>query len=399
PSPFTSYSEHGRHVTFYGDNHPVYAGNVVKAMASAKHGYPHIVALFAGDIARLEPAAQPTREVDLHHFFQALDEALVATIVAVNRLTPTIIEVIVHAPAAAAKFEPGQFYRVQNPEAFAPRIEGTVLAPEGLALTGAWVDKAQGLISLIALEMGASSRLLARCRPGDPLVVMGVTGAPTHIAQDGTALLVGGGLGNAVLFSIGKALRAAGNRVLYFAGYKRPQDVFKMADIEAAADVVVWAVAPGPEVTPIPSGRPQDRSFVGNVIEALLAYAQGQLGEVTIPLDAIDELIVIGSDGMMAAVKQARHGVLAPYLKPEHAAIGSINSPMQCMMKGVCAQCLCKHVDPQTGAESFVYSCYNQDQPLDHVDFPNLRARLRQNSVQEKLSNLWLDHLLNRGGG
>jgi hypothetical protein len=28
------------------------------------------------------------------------------------------------------------------------------------------------------------------------------------------------------------------------------------------------------------------------------------------------------------------------------------------------------------------------------VDFDHLRARLRQNSVQEKLSNLWLDGLL-----
>jgi hypothetical protein len=28
------------------------------------------------------------------------------------------------------------------------------------------------------------------------------------------------------------------------------------------------------------------------------------------------------------------------------------------------------------------------------VDFPNLSARLRQNTVQEKLSNAWLDHLL-----
>ncbi|MGE0486001.1 MAG: FAD-dependent oxidoreductase [Gammaproteobacteria bacterium] len=398
-SPFTSYAQDGRRITFYGDNHPVYAGNVVKAMASAKDGYPYIVELFAADIARLDPATQPAREVDLHHFFQALDEALVATVVAVNRLTPTIIEVVVHAPAAAAKFEPGQFYRVQNPEAFSPRIEGTVLSPEGLALTGAWVDKERGLISLIALEMGASSRLLARCRPGDPLVVMGVTGTPTHIARDRTVLLVGGGLGNAVLFSIGKALRTAGNRVLYFAGYKRPQDVFKVADIEAAADLVVWAVDPGPDVSPIPSGRAQDRSYVGNVVQAMVAYATGELGSVDIPLDTVDEMIVIGSDIMMAAVKRARREVLAPFLKDDHVAIGSINSPMQCMMKGVCAQCLCKHVDADTGEESFVYSCYNQDQPLDRVDFPNLRARLRQNSVQEKLSNLWLDHLLNRGAG
>jgi hypothetical protein len=96
----------------------------------------------------------------------------------------------------------------------------------------------------------------------------------------------------------------------------------------------------------------------------------------------------------MAAVKEARHGRLKPYLKPGHTAIGSINSPMQCMMKGVCAQCLCKHVDPVSGKEFFVYSCYNQDQDLDSVDFENLNARLRQNTVQEKLSNRWLDRLL-----
>jgi hypothetical protein len=136
---------------------------------------------------------------------------------------------------------------------------------------------------------------------------------------------------------------------------------------------------------------------VGNVVQAMIAYADGKLGEVTLPLNTMEEIIVIGSDMMMAAVKRARHEVLAPYLKPGHVAIGSINSPMQCMMKGVCAQCLCKHVDPVTGEESFVYSCYNQDQPLDAVDFPNLRARLRQNTVQEKLSNMYLDHLLNTG--
>jgi len=107
-------------------------------------------------------------------------------------------------------------------------------------------------------------------------------------------------------------------------------------------------------------------------------------------------IIAIGSDGMMRAVKEARHGVLAPYLNAEHVGIGSINSPMQCMMKQVCAQCLQRHVDPATGKESFVFSCFNQDQKLDEVDFINLRARLRQNTVVEKLTNLWLTRLLTR---
>ncbi|HEY2110660.1 MAG TPA: hypothetical protein VGH25_02915, partial [Dongiaceae bacterium] len=56
-------------------------------------------------------------------------------VVAVNRLTPTIVEVVVRAPQAARNFHPGEFYRLQNFETLADRVEGTVLAMEGLALT------------------------------------------------------------------------------------------------------------------------------------------------------------------------------------------------------------------------------------------------------------------------
>ncbi|MEE8635953.1 MAG: FAD-dependent oxidoreductase [Acidiferrobacterales bacterium] len=394
PAPLTSYHKDGKYISFYGDNHPVYAGNVVKAMASAKDGYPYVVKLFDSDLKHLDPAGQPERERALEAFKRRLDEELIATVVEVNRLTPKIIEVVVKAPMQARKFHPGQFYRVQNFETFAPIMENTTLTAEGLALTGAWVDKKKGLISLIALEMGTSSRLCASWKPGDPIVVMGVTGTPTAVPHDKTVLLAGGGLGNAVLFSIGKALRAAGNRVIYFAGYKSHDDIFKVEEIEAASDVIVWAVDPAPGAEPIPTTRAQDKSFVGNIVQALVAYFEGDLGDTPMRFEDVDHIIAIGSDRMMAAVKEARHGVLKPYLKGDHVAIGSINSPMQCMMKGVCAQCLCKHVDPETGEEHFVYSCYNQDQPLDWVDFPNLAARLRQNSVQEKLSNMWLDYLL-----
>jgi NADPH-dependent glutamate synthase beta subunit-like oxidoreductase/NAD(P)H-flavin reductase len=396
PAPLTSYQKDGKFITFYGDNHPVYAGNVVKAMASAKNGYPYVVKLFEKQLASLTSAQQSERDADLKSLFARLDAAFNATIVAINRLTPTIIEVVVKAPLAAEKFYPGQFYRVQNYEAFAPTVEGTVLAAEGLALTGAEVDKEKGTISLIALEMGSSSRLCATWKVGDPLVIMGVTGTPTDIPSNQTVLLIGGGLGNAVLFSIGKALRAAGNRVVYFAGYKFAQDRFKVEDVEAAADLIIWAVDKGEGVQAIVPTRPQDKSFVGNILECMVAYAKGELGEQPISLAEVDHLVVIGSDRMMAAVKSARFDVLKPYLNKAHHAIGSINSPMQCMMKGICAQCLCKHVDADTGKEYFVYSCYNQDQDLDKVDFPHLNARLRQNTVQEKLSNLWLDYLLEK---
>jgi NADPH-dependent glutamate synthase beta subunit-like oxidoreductase/NAD(P)H-flavin reductase len=385
---FTSYQQSGRFISYYGDNHPHYAGNVVKAMASAKDGYPEVVALFKD--------LQPAPEAPLKALFKTLDDLLVPTVHAVNRLTPTIVELVVRAPMAARRFEPGQFFRLQNYERLAPVVDGHRLAIEGLALTGAWVDREKGLLSLIMLEMGASSRLCAYLRPGERVVVMGPTGAPTEIPENETVLLLGGGLGNAVLFSIAKAMRERRNKVLYFAAYKKASDVFKMDEVEESTDQVIWSVDQGDLIQP---RRTQDRAFRGNVVQAMVAYAKGELGRVDYPLDTASRLIAIGSDRMMAAVKQNRKTVLAPYLKADHVAIASLNSPMQCMMKEVCAQCLQKHVDPVTGAETgAVFSCFNQDQPMDCVDFANLNARLRQNTVQEKLATLWLDHLLAQPG-
>jgi NADPH-dependent glutamate synthase beta subunit-like oxidoreductase/NAD(P)H-flavin reductase len=388
---FTSYDKGGRFVSYYGDNHPRYAGNVVKAMASAKDGFPRIVELFAHELAGLDPAGQPARDAAWASLTARLDADFSAHVEDVIRLTPTIVEVVVKAPAAARHFHPGQFYRLQNYESVARRVGTTPLLMEGIALTGAWVDKDKGLLSLIALELGVSSRLVAYLKKGEPVVVMGPTGSPTEIPKNRNVLLLGGGLGNAVLFSIAKAMREAGNKVIYFAGYKKGEDLFKREDIEAATDQVIWSTDMGAEIA---AGRPQDRHFRGNIVQAMLAYQAGELGPRVVPLDTVDRIIAIGSDRMMAAVKAARHGVLAPHLKKDHVSIASINSPMQCMMKEVCAQCLQKHVDPATGKETIIFSCFNQDQEMDRVDFPNLAARLRQNTVQEKLSNLWLSHLL-----
>jgi hypothetical protein len=71
---------------------------------------------------------------------------------------------------------------------------------------------------------------------------------------------------------------------------------------------------------------------------------------------------------------------------------------MQCMMKEICAQCLQVQRDPITGLERVVFSCFDQDQDLDRVDFGSLRARLGQNGVQEKLTKLWIDRSLRKLG-
>lgn len=361
----------GRSISFFGDLHPSYAGNVVKAMASAKNGYPQVLNLLH---------SSPANNVAADKLFNTLDQQLLARVQEVIRLTPNIAEVVIRAPQAAKRFKPGQFYRLQNYEANPAGTPGM----EGLALTGAWVDVENGLLGLIVLEMGGSSNLCASLIPDEVVVLMGPTGMPTEIPHKEKVMLVGGGLGNAVLFSIGKAMRDNGCDVLYFAGYKKMIDLYKADDIQKAADQVVWCCDEGL----LPVNRSQDSNFHGNIVAAIKSYGESNPEA----LQKIDRIVVIGSDKMMQAVAFARHNSLKQFFKAGHIAIGSINSPMQCMMKEICGQCLQRQVDPETGEESYVYSCFNQDQNLDCVDFNNLSLRLGQNSAQEKITAEWLRH-------
>ena len=83
-------------------------------------------------------------------------------------------------------------------------------------------------------------------------------------------------------------MKAAGNHVIYFAGYKRPSDQFKRRAIEDACDIVVWSVDEGPA---IPTHRPQDRTTIGNIVQAMERYARGELGEVSVRLEDVDRLV------------------------------------------------------------------------------------------------------------
>ena len=69
--------------------------------------------------------------------------------------------------------------------------------------------------------------------------------------------------------------------MLYFAGYKKMIDRYKVAEIEAAADVVVWCCDEAPGFAPT---RPQDSAFVGNIVQAMAAYASGELGAQADPV-------------------------------------------------------------------------------------------------------------------
>ena len=389
--PFTSYSLDDRRVSFLGDTHPVFHGSVVRAIASAQRTYPKIVAAL-GD--------KTNREGDPKEYggFRArVQELLTARVESVVRLTPSVVELTVRAPLAAKKFMAGQFFRLQNFETRAPLVAGTRLQTEALAMTGARVDMAKGTVSLIVIERGASSRVVATLKPGEPVALMGPSGVRATIPEGGeTVLFIGGRHGAAHVQSTGVALRANGNRVLFVGCFDTASDLFCQNEIEAATDAVLWVTARGAAIAP---RRPQDRAVTAPVLDAIAQYAAGKLGEPAIRLQDVDRLLIVGSNRLVRLIRDARAKELAPYLAKRPATTASINTPMQCCLKGVCSQCLQWQLDPATGKRTkAVFGCSWQDQPLDIVDLDNLDERLAQNRVQEHLTDLWLDYLFERHG-
>ena len=385
---FTSYAHHGRFVSFVGDTHPDFNGNVVKAVASGSRVYPKIVEVF-GTRAQ---ARGDTRE--LAGFHARMSDLFRAEVVAVTRLADDVIELTVRAPMAARRFQPGQFFRLQNFESSAPLLAGTRLHTEPLALAGARVDAERGTVSMIVFERGASSRLVATLKPGEPVLLMGPTGVRTRAGHAGdTILLIGGRQAAAILLATGPAWRAAGARVLYFALFAREQDVFLRAAVEAAADNIIWCVRGDGTFQP---RRPGDRVVRGEIAAILNRYAHGQLDDGNpIPFTQVNRLQVIGDTALSRIVRELRHGSLAAALAGVVESTCAVHGMMQCMLKGVCSQCLQWQIDPATGHRTkAVFACSWQDEPLDMVDFDNVDERQGQNRLAEHLTGLWLDRLL-----
>lgn len=390
--PFTSYQHEGHRVTFLGDTHPLFHGNVVKAIASGKRTYPKIVHSLGARVS----AQGDDREYQT--FAQNMSDQFSAVIVQIKRCTPCVLELQVRAPIATRNYHPGQFYRVQNYETSAQNIGNTLLQTESIAALGVNVDKEKGVITMLILQKGASSRLFSTFECGDAIALMGPTGARNKIPHDKeTVLVIGGKIAAAYVCSIGPTMRAAGNRVLYIAGFHTAEEVYYQHDLEQATDKIIWSTCHGAPIVP---GRAQDRAMSGDLMSALLSYAHGELDDdksAHISLQTVNRVLVVGSPGLLQLIQQARKTVLEKCFAEGTKFIGSIYSPMQCMLKGVCAQCLTWQIDPHTGQRvKAVFACSWQDQPLEIVDLDNLDDRLIQNRAQEILSNLWLDYLFER---
>lgn len=391
PGFFTSYRDGGLRVSFVGDNHPWFHGSVVKAMASSKHAARDITAWLLGHTGS---GLSGRTKTSFDTFALSLDDALCPRVVAVERMAPHLTSLTVRAPQATRHWLPGQVYRLQNFERDAERVAGQTLAMEGMAIDGVHVDKARGEVQLLINSVGVSSRIAASLEPGARIILMGPTGTGLPVPENSTLTVAGGH--SAVTSTVDGAAtwRAAGNRIVFIGHFRdaaRARAVQRV--IEILTDQAIWVLDEGPALT---TRRQQDACFVHGLPDFLESCA-----DMDAPfaewVRRTDQLILSDRPDSMEVFRGMLRGVLRPFLKPSFKATAAVNSPMQCMMKEVCAQCLCRHVDSATGEPSrFVFSCFNQHQPLFELDFGNLQARQGQNSVQEKLANAWLGSLLAR---
>jgi NADPH-dependent glutamate synthase beta subunit-like oxidoreductase len=234
-----------RFMSYFGDLHPSFFGNVVKAMGSAKQGYPVVSRILA---------RRPARSgAENESFLAGLNAQLRATIHHVERLTRRSWRSSCTPAAAAVPSRP-----VLPPAELRGACEasgGTTLAMEGIALTGAWVIAPR--VSCPPSCWRWEDRATRRRRSPRARRAHG-----SHRNRDRDAWRGDRGPrrrrpGNAV--SIGAALRSRVG-VLYFAGYKKLQD--RTGGRDRGRRGRGGGAATNRRVAPT---RPSDKTFVGNV--------------------------------------------------------------------------------------------------------------------------------------
>ncbi len=141
-------------------------------------------------------------------------------ILAKKQLSEDVFTAEIEASLISQARKPGQFVIISINNEYSERIP----------LTIADADPQKGTISLIWQRVGKTTAELADLQQGSEIAnVSGPLGNPTHIENFGTVVCVGGGIGNAPLLPIAKALKEAGNKIISIIG-ARTKDLLILED-------------------------------------------------------------------------------------------------------------------------------------------------------------------------
>jgi len=151
-------------------------------------------------------------------------------IVSKRRLSEDVFTAEIEARLVAQARKPGQFVIVSLNNEYGERIP----------LTIADAEPKRGTIRLIWQRVGKTTAELADMQAGDEIAnVTGPLGKPTHVENFGTVVCVGGGIGNAPLLPIAKALKKAGNKIISILGARNKELIILEDEFAAICDELI----------------------------------------------------------------------------------------------------------------------------------------------------------------
>ncbi len=159
-----------------------------------------------------------------------MTEEISHKIISKKQLSENVFTAEIGARFVAEAAKPGQFVIISVNAEFGERIPLTIAAS----------DRQKGTISLIWQRVGKTTAQLADMKVGDKLAaVTGPLGNPTHIENFGTVVCVGGGIGNAPLLPITRALKKAGNTIITILGARSKELIILEDEFAKISDELI----------------------------------------------------------------------------------------------------------------------------------------------------------------
>jgi NAD(P)H-flavin reductase len=146
-----------------------------------------------------------------------------------QELAPCINLFKMAAPEVAKKAQAGQFVVIRIDE-----------RGERIPLTIADWDDKEGSVTIVFMEVGTTTRRLARLKAGDSISnFIGPLGLPTHVEKFGTVVCVAGGFAVATIVPIARAMKAKGNRVISIMGARNKDLIFWEDKLRSVSDRLI----------------------------------------------------------------------------------------------------------------------------------------------------------------
>ena len=150
-------------------------------------------------------------------------------ILAKKDLVPQIHLFRMAAPAVAKKARAGQFVVVRIDE-----------KGERIPLTVADWNEKEGTVTIVFMEVGATTARLALLKKGDSIAdFVGPLGLPAEIEKFGTVVCVAGGVGAAPVAPIARELKKAGNKVISILGARSKELLFWEDVLKSTSDQLI----------------------------------------------------------------------------------------------------------------------------------------------------------------